>query len=102
MGDASPCHPSSQNVVFVVQLVNMERRMLVYSFPSASIPAARSFYRAAAELIQKTLDANASPNGEAAVGSQQYKNLMEAMSSFLRIMSSWAQLEFTHRYTALP
>lgn len=85
-----------------MQLVNMERRMLVYSFPSASIPAARSFYRAAAELIQKTLDANASPNGEAAVGSQQYKNLMEAMSSFLRIMSSWAQLEFTHRYTALP
>lgn len=80
-----------------MQLVNMERRMLVYNIPSASVPAARSFYRAAAELMQKTLDANASPNGEAAVGSQQYKNLMAAMKSFIRIMSSWAQLEFTHR-----
>ena len=75
--------------------------MLSY-FPNCSIPAARCYYRAAAELIQQTLDANDSPNGEARVGSQRYKNLMAAMTSFLRALSSWAQLEFEYRCVDSP
>lgn len=63
----------------------------------ASIPAARCFYRAAAELIQIKLKANASPNGEAERGSQQHQQLIRAVTSFIRVMSSWAQMEFDLR-----
>lgn len=81
----------------LMQLANMERLMTINSFPDCSIPAARCFYRAAAELIQQTLNANESPNGEAERGSQRYRNLMAAMTSFIRAMTSWAQLEFANR-----
>ncbi|KAL0022060.1 hypothetical protein WJX77_011849 [Trebouxia sp. C0004] len=79
------------------QLANMERRMASNSMKDASIPAARCFYRAAAELIQIKLKANASPNGEAKRGSQQHVQLMRAVTSFIRVMSSWAQMEFDLR-----
>ena len=72
--------------------------MTTENLPECGIPAARCFYRAAAELIQQRLDANESPNGEAQRGSQRYRNLMAAMTSFIRVMSSWAQLEFDNRY----
>ena len=72
--------------------------MTNHNFPECGIPAARCFYRASAELIQHSLDANESPNGEAKRGSQRYRNLMAAMTSFIRLMSSWAQLEFDNRY----
>lgn len=68
--------------------------MVVKELPFSSIPAARMAYRAAAELTQQVLDANDSPNGEAKPGSQRHRNLMTAMTSFIRIMSSWAQMEF--------
>lgn len=74
--------------------------MTTRNIPGCSIPAARCFYRAAAELIQPRLDAHASPNGEAKVGTQRYKNLMAAMSSFIRVISSWAQLEFDSRWVS--
>lgn len=79
------------------QLANMERRMASSNMKDASIPAARCFYRAAAELIQIKLKANASPNGEAQRGSQQHKQLIGAVTSFIRVMSSWAQMEFDLR-----
>lgn len=80
-----------------MQLANTERRMSSGRMKDASIPAARCYYRAAAELIQEKLDANASPNGEAAAGSQQYKLLMKAVNSFIRVVSSWAQMEYDIR-----
>lgn len=80
-----------------VQLANMERRMASSNMKDASIPAARCFYRAAAELIQIKLKANASPNGEAVRGSQQHTQLIRAVTSFIRVMSSWAQMEFDLR-----
>ncbi|KAL0049608.1 hypothetical protein WJX82_005847 [Trebouxia sp. C0006] len=79
------------------QLANMERRMASSNMKDASIPAARCFYRAAAELIQIKLKANASPNGEAERGSQQHQQLIRAVTSFIRVMSSWAQMEFDLR-----
>ncbi|KAL0024788.1 hypothetical protein WJX79_007329 [Trebouxia sp. C0005] len=79
------------------QLANMERRMASSNMKDASIPAARCFYRAAAELIQIKLKANASPNGEAVRGSQQHIQLIRAVTSFIRVMSSWAQMEFDLR-----
>ena len=63
----------------------------------ASVPAARCYYRAAAELIQESLDGNASPNGEAEVGSHQHKQLVKAVTSFIRCISSWAHMEFDLR-----
>ncbi len=80
-----------------MQLANMERRMASSNMKDASIPAARCFYRAAAELIQIKLKANASPNGEAERGSQQHTQLITAVTSFIRVMSSWAQMEFDLR-----
>ncbi len=74
-----------------VQLANMERRMASSNMKDASIPAARCFYRAAAELIQ------IKPNGEAERGSQQHTQLIRAVTSFIRVMSSWAQMEFDLR-----
>ncbi len=72
------------------------------SMKDARIPAARCFYRAAAELIQMKLKANASPNGEAERGSQQHKQLIRAVTSFIRVMSSWAQMEFDLRSFVKP
>lgn len=80
------------------QLANMERRMAKVRLVDATVCAARCYYRAAAELIQHSLDANASPNGEAKPGSQQHMQLMKAVSSFIRVLSSWAQMEFHHRH----
>ena len=77
-----------------MQIANMEYRMVLKNLPMSSIPSARMAYRAAAELLQQVLDANASPNGEAKPGSQRHKNLMAGMTSFIRMMSSWAQMEF--------
>ena len=75
---------------------------MVAKFPKqCSVQAARCFYRAAAELYQEKLDANASPNGEAQPGSPHHKKLMKAMSSFIRVMSSWAQMEFECRCVTL-
>ena len=79
----------------------MERRMAKVRLQDATVCAARCYYRAAAELIQHSLDANASPNGEAKPGSQQHMQLMKAVSSFIRVLSSWAQMEFHHRSASL-
>ena len=94
---SAAARPAILSAQLFLQVANMERQMTTHNFTECSIPAARCFYRAASELLQQRLDANESPNGEATRGSQRYRNLMVAVKSFIRAMSSWAQMEFTQR-----
>ena len=77
-----------------MQLAYIEREIARRSFPKGSISAARCYYRAAAEVIQEKLDENASFSDDESEASQQYHQLVEAVVSFIRVMSSWAQMEF--------
>lgn len=75
-------------------MANLERRLAKRTMLNGKVSSARCYYRAAAELLQSQLDDNASPNGQARVGSLQYQLLVEAVTSFIRVISSWAQMEF--------
>ena len=80
----------------VVQLANLERRIVKRKLLPGTAAAARCYYRAAAEAIQGQLDDNAAPTGYGMKqGTQQHKLYMQAVTAFNRVLASWGHFEFT-------
>ena len=80
--------------LLLMQLAHMEREISKRRTPAGSIAAARCYYRAAAEVVEQKLDEIAAPAGFLDANSQHFYQLVEAVITFIRVLSSWAQMEF--------